>query len=67
MNNIQTHLNAIQLNDESIDIGKVISSLGRHKFLIGGICLAATLLTGAYTYTRQPIWEGNFCKLEDER
>ena len=49
-----------QLSDDEIDLRQVAAALGRQKVLIGGITIAAALLSGIYAFTRKPVWEGSF-------
>ena len=49
-----------QLSDDEIDLRQVAAALGRQKVLIGGITIAAALLSGLYAFTRKPVWEGSF-------
>ena len=49
-----------QLSEDEIDLRKVAAALGRQKVFIGGITLAAALLSGLYAFTRKPVWEGSF-------
>ena len=49
-----------QLSDDEIDLRQIAAALGRQKVLIGGITIAATLLSGLYAFIRKPVWEGSF-------
>ena len=49
-----------QLGDSEIDISQLAAALYRHKFLIGGITVAAALISSFYAFTRKPVWEGSF-------
>ena len=49
-----------KLSDDEIDLRQVAAALGRQKVLIGGITIAAALLSGVYAFTRKPVWEGSF-------
>ena len=49
-----------QLIDDEIDLRQVAAALVRQKVLIGGITIAAALLSGLYAFTRKPVWEGSF-------
>ena len=56
-----------KLSNEEIDLRQVAAALGRQKILIGGITVAAILLSGLYAFTRKPVWEGSFqIVLEDQ-
>ena len=48
------------LSDDEIDLRQVAAVLVRQKVLVGGITIAAALLSGLYAFTRKPIWEGSF-------
>ena len=51
---------SLQTIDDEID-RQVANALGRHrKILIGGVTVAATLLSSIYAFTRKPIWKGSF-------
>ena len=49
-----------QLGDDEIDLRQIAAALGRQKFLIVGISVAAALISGLYAFTRKPVWEGSF-------
>ena len=49
-----------QQSDDEIDLRQVAEALGRQKTLIGGITFAAALLSTLYSLTLQPVWEGSF-------
>ena len=60
-----THLStnpqvSAQLSDDEIDLRQVAAALGRQKVFIGGITVAAALLSGLYAFTLKPVWEGSF-------
>ena len=49
-----------QLIDDEIDLRQVAAALVRQKVLVGGITIAAALLSGLNAFTREPVWEGSF-------
>ena len=49
-----------QHNDDEIDLRQVAAALGRQKFLVVGVTVAAALASGLYAYTRKPVWQGSF-------
>ena len=49
----------IQFSD-GIDLRQVFKALLRHKALITKITAISFLLTGLYTFTRDPVWKGSF-------
>ena len=49
-----------QLSDDEIDLRQVAGALVRQKVLIGGITIAAAVLSGMYAFNRKPVWKGSF-------
>ena len=49
-----------QLNYDEIDLRQVFAALARQKVLVGGITIAAALLSSFYAFTRKPVWKGSF-------
>ena len=49
-----------QPSNDEIDLGQVADALSRHKILIGGITIAAAMVSTLYAFTKRPIWEGSF-------
>ena len=47
-------------NDDEVDLRQILGALLRRKALIAKITTASVLLTGLYSFTRKPIWEGSF-------
>ena len=56
-----------QLGDDEIDISQVAASLYRQKIWIGGITIAAALISAFYAFTRKPVWEGRFQIVLDDQ
>ena len=49
-----------QPSNDEIDLVQVAYALSRHKILIGGITIAAAMVSTIYAFTKRPIWEGSF-------
>ena len=57
-----------QPSNDEIDLGQVADALSRHKIFIGGITIAAAMVSTLYAFTKRPIWEGSFqIVLENQR
>ena len=48
-----------QSDNNEIDLGQAAAILLRHKLLISCVSLATGLISCAYAFTRQPVWEGS--------
>ena len=48
------------LDNKEIDLGQILSSFSRHKFLIAKITTLVVIFSGIYAFTRKPTWEGHF-------
>ena len=53
--------------DDEIDLRQMASALRRHRPLIAKVAGASLLLSGIYSFTQKPVWEGQFqIVLEDQ-
>lgn len=57
--NAPTPKPAADLDDDEIDLGRVVTALADHKWLIAAITAAVTLLGAAYAFLAKPVYEAN--------